>query len=111
MALVEKAAGQGHAYAMCELGSIHTARREFEQAVKWFTKGAEAGLPDAISKIPSAMYNLGSSLTEGGGGSAGPPSGGGVVHACGRRRRRGSGDQPNMCTLSAAAGGSSRRST
>ena len=43
MALLEKAAGQGHAHAMWTLGSVHVARQEFEQAVGWFTKGAEAG--------------------------------------------------------------------
>ena len=58
MALMEKAAGQGHAYAMAALGSIHDVRKEYEQAVKWYTKGAQAGLPDA-------MFNLGCSLEEG----------------------------------------------
>jgi hypothetical protein len=43
MALLEKAAGQGHAYAMMALGSVHDVRKEYEQAVKWLTKGAEAG--------------------------------------------------------------------
>jgi len=58
MALLEKAAGQGHAYAMQTLGSIHSARKQPEQAVSWFAKGAEAGLP-------KAMYNLGCSLDKG----------------------------------------------
>ena len=58
MALLEKAAGQGHAYAMDALGDVHHARNEHEQAVKWFTKGAEAGLPQA-------MYALGCHLDEG----------------------------------------------
>ena len=46
------AAGQGHAYAMNALGSIHRVRMEHEQAVEWCTKGAEAGLP-------TAMFDLG----------------------------------------------------
>ena len=54
-ALLEKAAGQGHAYAMQWLGKIHRERKELEQAVQWFTKGAEAGLPDA-------QFNLGCRL-------------------------------------------------
>ena len=37
---------------MMNLGNIHFARKDHEEAVKWFTKGAEAGLPDA-------MFNLG----------------------------------------------------
>ena len=48
MALLEQAAGQGHAYAMYAVGGIHHTRMEHEDAVKWFTKGAEAGLPDAM---------------------------------------------------------------
>jgi len=43
---------------MYELGSIHDTRNEYEQAVAWFTKGAEAGLPDA-------MVILGCHLDEG----------------------------------------------
>jgi TPR repeat protein len=43
MALLEKAAGQGHACAMDVLGSIHRVRQEHEQAVQWYTKAAEAG--------------------------------------------------------------------
>jgi len=57
-ALLEKAAGQGHAYAMQWLGKIHRERKELEQAVQWFTKGAEAGLPNA-------MYHLGCYLDKG----------------------------------------------
>ena len=57
-ALLEKAAGQGHAYAMDTLGSIHYARKEHEQAVEWYTKGAEAGLP-------RAMFSLGCRLDSG----------------------------------------------
>ena len=52
MALMEQAAGQGHAYAMDALGSIHSVRNEHVLAVVWYTKAAEAGYPDA-------MYNLG----------------------------------------------------
>ena len=55
MALLEKAAGQGHAYAMDVLGSIYHVRKEHEQAVEWYTKGAEAGLP-------RAMFDLGTML-------------------------------------------------
>jgi hypothetical protein len=43
---------------MYELGGIHDVRKEHEQAVEWYTMGAEAGLPDA-------MFNLGCSLDEG----------------------------------------------
>jgi len=49
MALLEKAAGQGHAYAMSKLGHVHRARKENERAVEWYTKGAKAGLPDAMA--------------------------------------------------------------
>jgi len=55
MALLEKAAGQGHAYAMIVMGSILSARKEYEQTVKWLTKGAEAG-------CPAAMYSLGEAV-------------------------------------------------
>jgi TPR repeat protein len=48
MALMEKAAGQGHAYAMLGLGQTHSKRNEHEHAVAWFTKGAVAGLPIAM---------------------------------------------------------------
>jgi TPR repeat protein len=51
MALMEKAAGQGHAYAMYELGLIHNQGKKHEQAVEWFTKGAEAGLPGAMCHL------------------------------------------------------------
>ena len=50
-ALLERAAGQGHEYAMYVLGSIHSEREEHEQAVGWFTKGAEAGWPKAIFHV------------------------------------------------------------
>jgi TPR repeat protein len=58
MALLEKAAGQGHAYAMHWLATVYCAREECEQAVDWFTMGAEAGLPQA-------MFSLGALLDEG----------------------------------------------
>ena len=58
MALLEKAAGQGHAYAMDVLGGIYYQREEHEQAVGWTTKGAEAGLPEA-------MFDLGICLDMG----------------------------------------------
>ena len=58
MALLEKAAWQGRAYAMHELGGIHAERSEHEHAARWFTKGAEAGLPQA-------MFELGTVLEEG----------------------------------------------
>jgi TPR repeat protein len=48
MGLLEKAAGQGHAYAMHALGRIHRVRKEHEQDVLWTTKAAEAGLPEAM---------------------------------------------------------------
>ena len=64
MALLKKAAGQGHAYAMSTLGKIHEDRNEHERAVEWYTKGAEAGLP-------MAMFGLGWRL-DAGKGIAGP---------------------------------------
>ena len=57
-ALLEQAAGQGHAHAMLTMGYIHAARNEHEQAVKWYTRGAEAGLP-------RAMFLLGYCLDKG----------------------------------------------
>ena len=51
MKFLEKAAGQGHAYAMYHIGVIHNERKEHEQAVEWFTKGAEAGLPGAMFSL------------------------------------------------------------
>jgi hypothetical protein len=33
---------------MYAMGGIHDAREEYELAVEWFTKGAEAGLPPAF---------------------------------------------------------------
>jgi len=58
MAFLAKAAGQGHAYAMQRLAGIYYDRKEYEQAVAWFTKGAEAGLPEA-------MFSLGRCLDTG----------------------------------------------
>ena len=58
MALLQKAAGQGHAYAMNVLGSIYDVREEYETSVEWLTKGAEAGLP-------IAQYTLGVCLDAG----------------------------------------------
>jgi TPR repeat protein len=46
-AFLEQAAEQGHAYAMNTSAHVHDARNEHEQAVGWYTKGAEAGLPKA----------------------------------------------------------------
>ena len=58
MALMEKAAGKGHAYAMHALGYIHSTRKEHARAAEWFTKAAAAGLP-------KAMFSLGCDLDEG----------------------------------------------
>jgi TPR repeat protein len=58
VALLEKAAGQGHVYAMYVLGEIYEVRKEHGQAVAWLTKGAEAGLPQA-------MFNLRVGLDQG----------------------------------------------
>jgi hypothetical protein len=66
VALLEKAAGQGHAHAMSVLGSIHHVWKEYEQAVAWTTKAAEAGLPEA-------MFDLACSLDTGEGVAAPDP--------------------------------------
>ena len=58
MAFLEKAAGQGHAYAMDVLGSVYDVRKEYVQAMAWFTMGAETGLP-------RSMYSLGLMLDKG----------------------------------------------
>ena len=50
-ALLEQAAGQGHAHAMHAMGCIHDVRKDYERAVEWFTKGAEAGLPPAMCSL------------------------------------------------------------
>jgi TPR repeat protein len=51
MALLEQAAGQGHAYAMYAVGDIHDTRKQYSLAVEWLTKAAEAGLPRAMSDL------------------------------------------------------------
>jgi len=58
MAYLEKAAGQGHAYAMGMLSEMLFMMNDEVRAVEWLTKGAEAGLP-------SAMFNLGCSFDKG----------------------------------------------
>ena len=58
MKLLEKAAGQGHAYASVELARVYWTRTEYELSVEWKTKAAEAGLP-------RAMFSLGCCLDEG----------------------------------------------
>jgi len=58
MALLEKAAGQGHAYAMLMLANMHQVKKEYDRALHWYTKGAETGLP-------KAMFALGSHLDQG----------------------------------------------
>jgi len=60
VALLEKAAVQGHAYAMNRLGDVYHQREAHEQALEWFTKGAEAGLP-------KAMFTVGLCLDKGNG--------------------------------------------
>jgi len=52
------AAGQGHVYAMQTLGSVHRERKDYEQAVAWYTKAAEA-------RLPEAMYDLAVQLNTG----------------------------------------------
>jgi TPR repeat protein len=94
MALLERAAGQGHAYAMSVLGSIHYERKEHEQAVAWFTKAAEAGLP-------KAMFNLASVLDKGEGVAADPPfsTRGRAWRRTPRRRWAGSGARQTPATV------------
>ena len=65
LALLEKAARQGHVYAMFCLGQTHSDRKEHVHAVKWLTEAAEAGLPQA-------MFNLGLCLDKGEEGVAAP---------------------------------------
>jgi len=57
MALMEQAAGQGHAYAMDTLGSIHSVREEHVLAMEWATKAAEAGLPDASREVMEKKHS------------------------------------------------------
>jgi TPR repeat protein len=64
MALLEKAAGQGHVYAMDNLRGVHDTRKEYEQVVKWATKGAEAGLPQAMFAL-GCCYDLGEGVAAG----------------------------------------------
>jgi len=40
------------------LGEFHSERKEYAQAVEWYTMAAEAGLPEV-------MYNLGTLLDQG----------------------------------------------
>ena len=58
MALLEKAAGQGHAYAMDVLGCVFHRWKEPVRSSAWYSKGAEAGLP-------MAMFNFGNRLQRG----------------------------------------------
>jgi len=48
VALLERAARQGHAHAMPWLGNMHHKRKEYGQATEWFMRGAKAGLPDSM---------------------------------------------------------------
>ena len=59
MALLEKAAVQGHVYAMHALGSFHRKREEHQQTVKWWTKAAEAGLPIAMFHLGCCLDQVG----------------------------------------------------
>jgi TPR repeat protein len=54
-AYLAKAAEQGHAHAIGALGAFHKEHGERELAVSWFTKAAEAG-------VPQIMYTLGNYL-------------------------------------------------
>ena len=45
-------------YAMFAVGRIHDVRKDHKQAVEWYSKGAEAGLP-------KAMFGIGCCLEEG----------------------------------------------
>ena len=47
-ALLQKAAGQGHAYAMDALAAIYYAREEYERSLEWTTK-AGAYTPPLLS--------------------------------------------------------------
>jgi len=84
MALLEKAAVQGHVYAMAVLGDIY-----HENTPGWFTKGAEAGLPNTSSAS-------GPCSTSGRRGGARLPGGGGLAHARGGCRSPGRDAEP--CT-------------
>ena len=56
VAFLEKAARQGHAYAMHALGTVHHERKEYVHAVEWLTEGAEAGLPIAMFCLGAGAY-------------------------------------------------------
>jgi len=43
VALLEKVAGQGHAYAKHTLGCFHDKREEYEQAAAWYTRAPRRG--------------------------------------------------------------------
>jgi TPR repeat protein len=58
VALLEKAAGQGHAYAMFELAGIHHARKEYEHALEWSTKAAEAGQGLTLAHFRAQVEDL-----------------------------------------------------
>jgi TPR repeat protein len=55
-ALLEKAAGQGHVYAMYALRGIHGSRKHYDEAVKWNRKAADAGLPIAMFNLGAGAY-------------------------------------------------------
>jgi TPR repeat protein len=55
--LLEKAAEQGHAYAMEELGSMYYERDVHELALDWYTKAADAGLPRAKLNVGYMLEN------------------------------------------------------
>jgi TPR repeat protein len=58
MALLEQAAGQGHAYAMHELAGIHAARTDHTAAAGWYRRAADAGSGQAANTL-SGWYTLG----------------------------------------------------
>jgi len=59
MALIEKAAGQGHAYAMVALGEIHHEREEYEHAGEWYTKvGRCWSTPGRSRLVPALESNI-----------------------------------------------------
>jgi TPR repeat protein len=58
MALMEKAAGQGHAWAMHELARRYGTMNEDEQGLAWITKAAEAGLPGSMFSLGRACRIL-----------------------------------------------------
>jgi len=52
---MEKAAGQGHVYAMLLLGQMHCERKDYEPALGWFRMAAEAGLPEAMFNLACCL--------------------------------------------------------